>query len=309
MGSPAHSLFKSLQKSVKKPISLPWSTSMSTCRDLTKIEELIHRLFNFAWVNIPLVYTQLVQIAVDMYFFCTLFGFQVNFLCVVLKSVFLSTSFLFSDQCVTFQFLRPTHFLQDSDGTFREVARFTPHAVNLVGHDDSVSDMYVPVIGVLKFVIYNGWLHVSQVLINPLGDDDEDFNVDYIINRNIQISYLMVDGEEDDDEDDLEDPYLGALPAGLPHTVSSSAISAASPIFPTTKVTDSSPSRATSSVQVMESLTAEDRAPAEGDVFFTVWAVKKVSTALHCRVIMVYMSYGIEQLKGFNRWKYFFWGN
>ena len=142
---------------------------------------------------------------------------------------------------MTFQFLRPTHFLQDSDGTFREVARFTPHAVNLVGHDDSVSDMYIPVIGALKFIIYNGWLHVSQVLINPLGDDDEDFNVDYIINRNIQISYLMVDGEEDDDQDDLEDPYSGALPAGLPHTVSSSAISATSTIFPTTKVTDSSP--------------------------------------------------------------------
>ena len=57
----------------------PWSTSKCTYRDLTKIEDLIHRLFNFAWVNIPLVYTQLVQIAVDMYFFCTLFGFQVNF--------------------------------------------------------------------------------------------------------------------------------------------------------------------------------------------------------------------------------------
>ena len=46
-------------------------------RDLSDIAKSNTRLINFAWVNIPLVYTQLVQIAVHIYFLFTLFGTQV----------------------------------------------------------------------------------------------------------------------------------------------------------------------------------------------------------------------------------------
>ena len=50
----------------------------SLARDLSDIAKSNTRLINFAWVNIPLVYTQLVQIAVHIYFLFTILGTQVQ---------------------------------------------------------------------------------------------------------------------------------------------------------------------------------------------------------------------------------------
>ena len=106
------------------------------------------------------------------------------------------------------------------------------NAQNLVGYDNSMYDMYVPFFNILKFIFYFGWLHVAEVLINPFGEDDEDFDVNYIINRNVQVSYLMVEGSSEDHP--LEDPYQGALPTSLPHTVESYRTKPDLPIsFPT----------------------------------------------------------------------------
>ena len=79
----------------------------------------------------------------------------------------------------------------------REVVWGTEGAVNLVGYDNTVQDMYVPFFAIMKFIFYFGWLNVAETLINPFGDDDEDFEVNAIINRNVQIGYMMVDGEEE----------------------------------------------------------------------------------------------------------------
>ena len=96
-----------------------------------------------------------------------------------------------------FQYLQPTQFIQEENGVLREVAWGTEGAVNLVGYDNTVQDMYVPFFAIMKFIFYFGWLNVAETLINPFGDDDEDFEVNAIINRNVQIGYMMVDGEEE----------------------------------------------------------------------------------------------------------------
>ena len=135
-------------------------------------------------------------------------------------------------------------------------------------YTEPTHDMFIPVFAILKFIFYFGWLNVAETLINPFGEDDEDFDVNYLINRslsllsllptirsiiklihplksllslnftsvqskehlpafisfslqnftdvktselrNLQISYLMVEGG--DDEEELEDPYQGGLP-------------------------------------------------------------------------------------------------
>ena len=113
---------------------------------------------------------------------------------------------------------------------------FTPNAINFVGFKEIYPDIYVPIFTLLQFIVYFGWLHVAEVLINPFGEDDEDFDCNYIIDRNVQINYLEVDGGEDGEE--LEDPYQGALPTSLPHTVESFKSKDLPPVFPTEDLID-----------------------------------------------------------------------
>ena len=90
---------------------------------------------------------------------------------------------------------------------------------NLIGYDDTNPDMYVPIFSMLEFLFYFGWLKVAESLINPFGEDDDDFETNYIIDRNLQIGFLMVER----DEIDLEDAFgvFQIPPSILPHTAKS----------------------------------------------------------------------------------------
>ena len=95
----------------------------------------------------------------------------------------------------------------------------TSGAVNLVGYDDSIEDFYVPIFTLLKFIFYFGWLHVASVLINPFGEDDEDFDLNYIIDRNIKMGYLLVKEPEGQEvQEDTEDVVLRWPPVAVEKT-------------------------------------------------------------------------------------------
>ncbi|XP_072255590.1 bestrophin-2a [Pyxicephalus adspersus] len=100
-------------------------------------------LFHYDWISVPLVYTQVVTLAVYSYFLTCLIGRQ---------------------------------FLDPAQG--------------YSGHD---LDLYVPVFTLLQFFFYAGWLKVAEQLINPFGDDDDDFETNFLIDRNFQVSMLAVD--------------------------------------------------------------------------------------------------------------------
>ncbi|XP_067828933.1 bestrophin-2 [Heptranchias perlo] len=93
-------------------------------------------LFHYDWISIPLVYTQVVTIAVYSFFLTCLIGRQ---------------------------------FLDPAQG--------------YAGHD---IDLYVPVFTLLQFFFYAGWLKVAEQLINPFGEDDDDFETNRLIDRNFQ---------------------------------------------------------------------------------------------------------------------------
>ncbi|CAH2277874.1 bestrophin-3 isoform X1 [Pelobates cultripes] len=100
-------------------------------------------LFGYDWVGIPLVYTQVVTLAVYTFFFACIIGRQ---------------------------FLDPSQ--------------------SYAGHD---LDLYIPVFTLLQFFFYAGWLKVAEQLINPFGEDDDDFETNWCIDRNLQVSLMAVD--------------------------------------------------------------------------------------------------------------------
>ena len=50
--------------------------------------------------------------------------------------------------------------------------------------------MYIPLFTLLQFICFVGWLKVAEVLINPMGEDDEDFDLNYILDRNLKVNFL-----------------------------------------------------------------------------------------------------------------------
>ncbi|XP_023326824.1 bestrophin-4 isoform X4 [Eurytemora carolleeae] len=194
----------------RKDALIPADLWMSKLQDsLMNIADQNWRMFCYGWVSIPLVYTQLVTIAVYTYFFAALFGSQ---------------------------YLTPTKYLIDGEMFYKvDEHDYRPGATgNLVGYDDSIFDMYIPTFTLLEFVFYFGWLKVAESLINPFGEDDDDFETNYIIDRNLQLGYLMVEREDVVQEDPFGEYEIP--PNVLPHTMSSKEFIDSGPQMPTDNV-------------------------------------------------------------------------
>ena len=53
-------------------------------------------------------------------------------------------------------------------------------------------DFKLPIHTLVELLCYMGWIKVAETLLNPFGDDDEDFNVNYLIDRNLQVLYEKI---------------------------------------------------------------------------------------------------------------------
>lgn len=74
----------------------------------------------------------------------------------------------------------------------------------------------LPLLITLEFIFYMGWLKVAETMINPFGEDDDDFEVNHIIDRNLIMSYLIVDEMHNDHPELLKDQYWDEIPDALP---------------------------------------------------------------------------------------------
>ncbi|XP_051548653.1 bestrophin-1-like [Myxocyprinus asiaticus] len=111
--------------------------------ELNTLRSQCMRLYGYDWISLPLVYTQVVTVAVYSFFLACLIGRQ---------------------------FLDPTQ-----------------------GYPGHNLDFYLPVFTLLQFFFYVGWLKVAEQLINPFGEDDDDFETNWLVDRNLQVSLLSVD--------------------------------------------------------------------------------------------------------------------
>lgn len=141
-------------------------------------------LLNYNTVCIPLVYTQVVTIAVYTYLLIILIG------------------------------------MQNVNGSCKEFFTFED----------------IPFLTTLQFLFYLGWLKVAETMLvsvsklncqqkaltflfeiqNPFGDDDDDFEVNSMIDRNIQMAYLIVDEMHQDHPELLKDQFWNEIPTSLP---------------------------------------------------------------------------------------------
>ncbi|KOC66844.1 Bestrophin-2 [Habropoda laboriosa] len=185
-------IFQSLNSKFPKPskhwLPIVWASSIVTrarkegrIRDdfavktlideLNKFRGLCGSLMHYDTISVPLVYTQVVTLAVYTYFLTSVMGRQ---------------------------------WVQNSS--------------------TSTIDLYFPVFTTLQFFFYMGWLKVAETLINPFGEDDDDFEVNWIIDRNLQVGYLIVDEMHHEHPELIRDQYWDEIfPTELPYTAASQA--------------------------------------------------------------------------------------
>ncbi|WKY04446.1 hypothetical protein Q1695_005444 [Nippostrongylus brasiliensis] len=110
--------------------------------EIKKWRSNLEWVFNYDWVPLPLMYPQVVCLAVHLYFLvCILSRQQI-----------------------------------------------------IVEHEFKTEiDTYFPIMTALQFVFYMGWMKVIEAVINPFGEDDDDFETNALIDRNITMGMMMVD--------------------------------------------------------------------------------------------------------------------
>lgn len=84
-------------------------------------------------------------------------------------------------------------------------------------------DLYIPVYTILQFFFYMGLLKVAEQLINPFGDDDEDFELNWLVDRHMKASFLGCDILMDPDRIPpmVKDYYWDKQNCPIPYTEAS----------------------------------------------------------------------------------------
>lgn len=50
-------------------------------------------------------------------------------------------------------------------------------------------NMYFPIMSTMQFIFYVGWLKVAEALLNPFGRDDDDLEINWLLDRNLEVFY------------------------------------------------------------------------------------------------------------------------
>ena len=127
------------------------------------------KILNYAWVQFPYAYYQVITLSVHLYFW----------LC-----------------CFARQHMRePNAADGGSDESSANVTKLFEESGIFYSKDEPwkffTPDFYFPVFTLIEFFCYMGWLKVGKALLNHYGYDDQDFDVNFLIDRNLQV-YLVL---------------------------------------------------------------------------------------------------------------------
>ena len=74
----------------------------------------------------------------------------------------------------------------------QKIDGFSVHKAMRSGRIPLDIDLYIPIFTVLQFFFYMGLLKVAEQLINPFGDDDEDFELNWLIDRHVKVPVYTI---------------------------------------------------------------------------------------------------------------------
>uniref|UniRef100_A0A915HQW4 Bestrophin homolog n=1 Tax=Romanomermis culicivorax TaxID=13658 RepID=A0A915HQW4_ROMCU len=95
---------------------------------------------------------------------------------------------------------------------------YTYFFLALIGHQTYTQkyDSYVPLLSILQFIFYVGWLKVAENVSHPFGDEDDDLELNVILDRNASVSVNLIDNLRENlpplTEDELFDREMVCLP-------------------------------------------------------------------------------------------------
>ncbi|CAL2040239.1 unnamed protein product [Caenorhabditis brenneri] len=178
----------------QKYIEAPVSTN-NVLNNIRDFRTQLENLCKFDWVPIPIAYPQIVFLAVRIHFFFTLFTRQ--YIPIETEEFLVSRPFLETEiECPFFQWYR-----------------------------------CIPLIPATSFFLYLGWMKVAEALLNPFGEDDDDFEGNWVIDKNIKTGMQIVDESHAEcpilNIDQFSDPKFGPMYPSIlidhPHVLQGSA--------------------------------------------------------------------------------------
>ncbi|XP_025411933.1 bestrophin-2-like isoform X2 [Sipha flava] len=85
-------------------------------------------------------------------------------------------------------------------------------------------DVFIPVFTIVQFLFFMGLLKVAEQLINPFGHDEEDFELNFLIDRHTKASFLAVDFLAKVNVPLVKDIYFDQSDVSIPYTSASAPL-------------------------------------------------------------------------------------
>ena len=135
------------------------------------------KILNYAWLQFPFAYTQVITLTVHLYFLLCLYARQ------HLQDPNRASGAPGAEAGSGSAGTTPAPQLFKDSGIFYSKDEpwkfFTP-------------DFYFPLFTLIEFFCYVVWLKFAEALLNPYGDDDQDFDVNFLIDRNLQVCLVSL---------------------------------------------------------------------------------------------------------------------
>ncbi|KAL3886868.1 hypothetical protein ACJMK2_026829 [Sinanodonta woodiana] len=138
---------------------------------LADFRDKLSLCFQYDWITIPLVYTQVATLSVYIFFLACLVGRQ-----------------------------------------------YTKSGKGEPGYD---YDLFIPVFTMLQFFFYMGWLKVAEQLINPFGEDDDDYDMNWLLDRHFTVAMCLMDQCHGKYPSLVRDARFNEVVSDLPYTEAS----------------------------------------------------------------------------------------